>query len=135
MMVRAIMSVSRLILLPGFALLSVVSARVVGMSATVKRFAETLTEARVRLMPSIVIEPLGMRYGIILGVVCMVRRDSSGVCLKSAIVPTASTCPCTKWPPSGESGVSDGSRLTLSAGFSELSVLRSSVSRMTSKVR
>lgn len=132
-MVRERMSDSILTTSPSRALPSVVNSRVVGMRAMSK--VSGVVEAMVRLMPSMVMEPLGMMKSMRgLGGV-MVRRHSPGLARILRMWPLPSMWPCTKWPPMGVEGVSEGSRLTLLPGAKLPSLLWASVSATTSKLR
>ena len=93
---------------------SVVSASVVGISATEKR--SRTTSATVRLTPSTATEPLATisarnRWG---GRIHTRRPPPSS--RPPATLPTASTWPCTRCPSSGSPARSGSSRLTRSAG-------------------
>src|SRR2546423_1334706 len=126
----AITSTSRLTGAPISLCPNVVSASVVGIRLTAN--SRSSTEVTVNEIPSTVIEPLCTTYRCRPGGNATRTLSQRSPGSRAVIVPTPSTWPCTRWPPSRVSRVAARSRLTGSPARSAPRQVRSRVSRMTS---
>src|SRR5437899_1409680 len=127
-----IRSASTFVACPGLSRPSVVAASVYGISMTSKLMSPSA--ATVRLTPSTATDPWGISSGSSSRLGSAIRTrvvDSTRVI--SFTVPTPSTCPSTRSPPSAPPERSGRSRLTGSLGWSRPSVVRASVSGPSSK--
>ena len=105
-----IISHSRLTLLPIFLSKRIVSFPVCGITDTEK--SQSLTEATVRLIPSIAMDPFSMMYFSSGDGVCTVIQTAFPSRLIFEIRPVSSICPATMCPPKRPSAAMARSRLT-----------------------
>ena len=125
-----IRSVSRFTSSPICLVGRVVSARVWGMMDTEK--LSLASRATVRLMPSMAIDPFMMIWRSVPSSASMVYHTALSSRWMRRIVPTASMCPDTTWPPNRPSAAMARSRFTGLPACREPRLLWRKVSCMTS---
>ena len=131
-MVFTMISVSMLTSSPIRAVPSVVPFSVVGITEMPKLVSSRL--ATVKLIPSIVIEPLRIVWSKSIGEVEKVKSAYEPEFLIDFILAVPSTWPWTMWPPSLSEAVKASSTLTFAAGFNLLKVDFEMVSAPISKL-